>query len=154
MNAVPKPDPDRLIEAHRTYSHAIAAEVAKTLPHTVDRDDLMGAAELGLVEAARNFDPSRGVLFKTFAYYRIRGAIYDSLRKLGLLKGAPRLRFEAGANELLQEYAQSETAAPADVRSAWQELETVAETVASVYVVSLDALVQEPADSTTALRSG
>lgn len=148
MNALPKPDPERLIEAHRTYSHAIAAEMAKTLPHTVDRDDLVGAAELGLVEAARNFDPTRGVLFKTFAYYRIRGAIYDSLRKLGLMKGAPKLRFEAGANDLLQEYA-SEPAAGPDAQSTWAELQTVTDTLASVYVVSLDALVQEPADVTS-----
>ncbi|HWR50348.1 MAG TPA: sigma-70 family RNA polymerase sigma factor [Bryobacteraceae bacterium] len=145
-NALPKHDPDRLIEAHRTYSHAIAAEMAKALPHTVDRDDLIGAAELGLVEAARNFDPSRGVLFKTFAYYRIRGAIYDSLRKLGLLKNAPRLRFEAGANEVLQEYASDSPPAASDAQSAWEGLQTITETVASVYVVSLDALVQEPAD--------
>src|SRR5882724_3392753 len=89
-------NPNRLIEAYRSYSHAISAEILKKLPSSVDRDDVIGAAELGLVEAAQNFDPTRGVLFKTFAYYRIRGAIYDSLRKVGRLKGEPRVRFEAG----------------------------------------------------------
>src|SRR5215471_4000526 len=101
-------NPNRLIEAYRSYAHAISAEVLKKLPSSVDRDDVIGAAELGLVEAAQNFDPSRGVLFKTFAYYRIRGAIYDSLRKMGwFAKDAARLRFERGANELLKDYADS-----------------------------------------------
>ncbi|MGH9630030.1 MAG: sigma-70 family RNA polymerase sigma factor, partial [Bryobacteraceae bacterium] len=83
MPELPRTDPDRLIETYRSYSHAIAAEILKKLPPAVDRDDVIGAAELGLVEAVRNFDASRSVLFKTFAYYRIRGAVYDALRKMG-----------------------------------------------------------------------
>src|ERR1700732_1691603 len=100
---VPKPGADRLVETFRSYSHAIAAEVLRKYP-AIARDDIIGAAELGLVEAAQNFDPSRGVLFKTFAYYRIRGAIYDALRKMGCLKGETKLHFEAGANEYMKDY--------------------------------------------------
>src|SRR5215831_16572485 len=116
-------NPNRLIEAYRSYSHAISAEIQKRLPSSVDRDDLIGAAELGLVEAARNFDPSRGVLFKTFAYYRIRGAIYDALRRMGWLKGDALLRFEAGANEYLKDYTEASPAAPAGPAAALGELQ-------------------------------
>src|SRR5262249_49402697 len=104
--------PNRLIEAYRSYAHAISAEVLKKVPPSVDRDDVIGAAELGLVEAAQNFDPLRGVLFKTFAYYRIRGAIYDALRRMGWLKGDATLRFEAGANDYLKDYSEAGAAAP------------------------------------------
>jgi len=43
-------------------------------------DDLYAAGVTGLLEAAERFDPSRGVAFTTFAYYRIRGAVLDTKR--------------------------------------------------------------------------
>ena len=51
------------------------------LPVGIDRDNLMSAAMLGLVEAAKQFDPTQDVQFKTFAYLRIRGAVIDELRR-------------------------------------------------------------------------
>jgi RNA polymerase sigma factor for flagellar operon FliA len=139
-------NPNRLIEAYRSYSHAIAAEVLKKLPPSADRDDVIGAAELGLVEAAQNFDPSRGVLFKTFAYYRIRGAIYDALRKLGWLKGEPRLRGEAGANEYLKDYTGSAPSEPISPSNAYGELQQLTSAVLTSYMLSLDGLKSEVAD--------
>jgi RNA polymerase sigma factor FliA len=142
-------NPNRLIEAYRSYSHAISAEVLKKLPPSVDRDDVIGAAELGLVEAAQNFDPSRGVLFKTFAYYRIRGAIYDALRKMGWLKGEPKLRFEAGANEYLKDYTQAASGEAVPASTAYGELQQLTSTVLTSYMLSLDGLKYEVADHNT-----
>jgi RNA polymerase sigma factor FliA len=139
-------NPNRLIEAYRSYSHAISAEVLKKLPPSVDRDDVIGAAELGLVEAAQNFDPSRGVLFKTFAYYRIRGAIYDALRKMGWLKGEPKLRFEAGANEYLKDYTESPAGDRMSPSAAYEELHQVTSAVLTSYMLSLDGMNSEVAD--------
>lgn len=48
-----------------------------------EREDLEGAAMLGLCDAARRFDPSRCSSFRTFAYLRIRGAMYDMIRDHG-----------------------------------------------------------------------
>jgi RNA polymerase sigma factor for flagellar operon FliA len=139
-------NPNRLIEAYRSYSHAISAEIQKRLPPSVDRDDLIGAAELGLVEAARNFDPSRGVLFKTFAYYRIRGAIYDALRRMGWLKGESRLRFEAGANEFLKDYTEPGAGDAPSPAAAYGELQQLSGAVVTSYILSLDASNTEIAD--------
>jgi RNA polymerase sigma factor for flagellar operon FliA len=72
---------NKLIESHLGYAHAIAADLAGKYPPNITRSDLEGAAELGLVQAARSYDPSRAVSFATFAYYRIRGAIFDEVRK-------------------------------------------------------------------------
>jgi RNA polymerase sigma factor for flagellar operon FliA len=72
---------NELIESHIGFAHAIAAELAGKYPPNITRADLEGAAELGLVLAARNYDPSRSVSFATFAYYRVRGAIFDEVRK-------------------------------------------------------------------------
>jgi RNA polymerase sigma factor FliA len=70
-----------LVEEHLGYAHAIAAEILKKLPATVDRSDIESAAALGLVQAANAYDPSPSIPFTTFAYYRIRGAIYDDVRQ-------------------------------------------------------------------------
>jgi RNA polymerase sigma factor FliA len=141
-------NPNRLIEAYRSYSHAISAEILKKLPSSVDRDDVIGAAELGLVEAAQKFDPSRGVLFKTFAYYRIRGAIYDALRKMGWLKGEPRLRFEARANEYMKDYTEAGNGEQATPSEAAGELQQLTSAVLTSYMLSLDASNDEIADAT------
>jgi RNA polymerase sigma factor for flagellar operon FliA len=60
--------------------HAIGRLIAQ-LPPGVDIENLEAAGTLGLVEAATNFDPSRGVEFAAFASIRIRGAVLDELRR-------------------------------------------------------------------------
>jgi RNA polymerase sigma factor for flagellar operon FliA len=54
--------------------------LAKSLGRGRDTDELLSAGMLGLVQAARSFDPHRDVKFATYAYLRIRGAVIDSLR--------------------------------------------------------------------------
>ena len=51
------------------------------LPYGMDREDLVSVGNMGLIEAARQYDPSRNVKFQTYAYIRIRGAILDEIRK-------------------------------------------------------------------------
>jgi len=58
----------------------IVEKVAGNLSHGVDREDLISAGTLGLVKAARAFDPGREAEFRTYAYIRIRGAVTDELR--------------------------------------------------------------------------
>ena len=45
-------------------------------------DDFWSAGALGLIEAARRFDPSAGFTFETFVEHRVRGAMLDELRRL------------------------------------------------------------------------
>ncbi|HVI80768.1 MAG TPA: sigma-70 family RNA polymerase sigma factor [Candidatus Acidoferrum sp.] len=145
--ASPRAEVDRLIEAHVSYSHAIAGEVTRKLPPDVDKKDIQGWAELGLVEAANSFDHSRGVQFKTFAYYRIKGAIYDGLRKMGWYsKGLyHQMRFEMHANEYLQDLS-SETPPPGSPESQLQDMKGVTANLISCYMLSLETMPQEPED--------
>jgi RNA polymerase sigma factor for flagellar operon FliA len=69
-----------LIEQHLPLVKHIVFQVAVHFPRHVDRDELARAGALGLVEAARRYDPSRGVPFDRFAAQRIRGAILDAVR--------------------------------------------------------------------------
>lgn len=146
-HASARAEADKLIEAHVSYSHAIAAEVIRKLPPDLEKKDIQGWAELGLVEAANSFDPSRGVQFKTFAYYRIKGAIYDGLRKMGWYsKGMyQRLRFEMHANEYLQDLS-SEANPPGSADHELQDVKNITANLVSCYMLSLETMPQEPED--------
>lgn len=60
----------------------VAARIGERLPRHVDLQDLVQAGVIGLLEACRTFDSEKDAQFSTFAKFRIRGAILDSLRKL------------------------------------------------------------------------
>lgn len=137
----------RLIEANVAYAHALAAEVIRKLPPELERKDIQGWAELGLVEAANSFDRTRGVQFRTFAYYRIRGAIYDGLRKMGWYpKGQyQQMRFEMAANEYLKEVAwEAPRAGSAELQV--KDLREHAGNLTMCYMLSLEAMPGEPVD--------
>src|SRR5437764_1643802 len=73
-------DDAQLIEQHLPLVNHVVLQVAVHFPRYVDRDELARAGALGLVEAARRYDESRGVPFDRFAAQRIRGAILDAVR--------------------------------------------------------------------------
>jgi RNA polymerase sigma factor for flagellar operon FliA len=60
----------------------IAARIRERLPQHVDMEDLVSAGVIGLLEANRSFDNTKNAQFRTFAKFRIRGAILDSLREI------------------------------------------------------------------------
>jgi RNA polymerase sigma factor for flagellar operon FliA len=62
--------------------HYIASRIFERLPQQVELDDLVHAGVIGLLEAYRTFDHGKNAQFKTFARFRIKGAILDSLRAL------------------------------------------------------------------------
>jgi RNA polymerase sigma factor for flagellar operon FliA len=71
---------------------ALAWKIHQQLPRSVELDDLVGYGCVGLAEAARSFDESRGIKFSTFAFQRIRGAILDGLAQMSWFR---RDKFEA-----------------------------------------------------------
>ena len=60
----------------------LASRIRERMPKNVDLEDLVQAGVIGLIEACRSYDSSKDAQFSTFAKFRIRGAILDSLRKL------------------------------------------------------------------------
>jgi RNA polymerase sigma factor FliA len=72
---------EELILSNVALVRHILGRLAARLPRGIDLDNLEAAGVLGLVEAANRYEPERGISFKTFAYTRIRGAIYDELRR-------------------------------------------------------------------------
>ncbi len=58
----------------------IAKKMATRLPASVDFDDLVSAGLIGLMQALERYKPEKGFKFKTYAEFRIRGAMLDELR--------------------------------------------------------------------------
>jgi len=73
---------DDLVMRELSQVYYIASRIRDRLPQHVDLEDLVNAGVIGLLEASRSFDSSKSAQFKTFAKFRIRGAILDSLREL------------------------------------------------------------------------
>jgi RNA polymerase sigma factor for flagellar operon FliA len=107
-------DRQQLINDAQGMVYSIASRVHRSIPIRVDFDDLVAYGEVGLAEAARDFDPLRGAQFTTFAYYRIRGAMYDGLAEMTWMSRARfrRIRYQQMANEILIQ--ESNTSSPAN----------------------------------------
>ena len=73
---------DRLLLEHMPTVRYVARRVHERLPQHVEMDDLVSAGVVGLIDALKKFDHSKQVQFKSYAQFRIRGAILDSLRVL------------------------------------------------------------------------
>lgn len=71
-----------LIEEYIPLVKYLAHRISIKLPNHVEIDDLVNSGIIGLIDAIEKFDPSRGIKFKTYAEFRIRGAIFDGLRSL------------------------------------------------------------------------
>ncbi len=83
---------DRLVERHIGVVKSAAAWVAGRLPSHLRLDDLYAAGMLGFLDALEDFDPDRGVPFSSYAVPRIRGAIFDELRRLDVVPRRVRRR--------------------------------------------------------------
>lgn len=75
-----RPDPHGLVTEHLDLVQQVVARVAARFPQHVDRSELWNAGALGLVDAARRYDPTMGIPFPRYAAVRIRGAIIDATR--------------------------------------------------------------------------
>ena len=73
-------DRRQLAEEHTHLIRKVIKQIGMRLPPYVEREDLVGVAAIGLLDAAKKFDSSRGNRFSSYAEYRIRGAILDELR--------------------------------------------------------------------------
>src|SRR5690348_4711105 len=73
---------ERLILEHLPQVRLIARRIQERLPENISLDDLVSTGVVGLISAIDNFDPTHKVKLKTYAEYKIRGAILDSLRGL------------------------------------------------------------------------
>jgi RNA polymerase sigma factor for flagellar operon FliA len=73
---------ERVLLEHLPIVRFLARRIHERLPQHVDMEDLLSAGVVGLMDAFAKFDPAKKVQFRSYAQFRIRGAILDSLRTL------------------------------------------------------------------------
>lgn len=76
------PEQETILLEHLPVVRFLARRIHERLPQHVDMEDLVSAGVLGLMDAFAKFDPDKRVQFRSYAQFRIRGAIIDSLRTL------------------------------------------------------------------------
>ncbi len=123
---------------------SIARKVAGYCRPPLSFDDLVSAGTVGLIKAARDFDPSRQAQFKTYAYIRIKGAILDELRSNSMLPAMMNRQVKE-ALELSRKITEETGVAPSDEELARrlditsEQLAVLFDSARAQYFVSLDA---------------
>jgi RNA polymerase sigma factor FliA len=147
-------DRDRLVEQHLHLVHSIASKLQRRLGRTMEPGDLVGYGTQGLLEAAKKYDPKQGAAFGTFAYYRIRGAMFDGMRTMAWYSRADYARFRAEEREnaylanLADRDAAERAAQPssgaADKGKLLEDIAEILGGVAAVHIASLEAARDVP----------
>jgi RNA polymerase sigma factor for flagellar operon FliA len=125
--------------------HRIAGQVAAYLHPPLSMEDMVSAGTVGLVRAARDFDPSHRVEFQTYAYIRIKGAILDELRYWSFIPVNVNKRIRE-ARQLSQKIMQETGNVPSDDELARRldvtvdELNGIFENARAQHFVSLDGV--------------
>lgn len=81
MKAQAEPTEQDYVSEYSPLVKRIAHHLIARLPSSVLAEDLIQAGMIGLIEASRNFNPTKGASFSTYAGIRIRGAMLDEMRK-------------------------------------------------------------------------
>jgi len=128
--------------------HNIAKRVVIYLKPPLSFEDMISAGTVGLVRAARDFDPSHHVEFKTYAYIRIKGAILDEMRDWSFMPDNLRKRISM-AHQLSRKITEQTGAAPTDTELAeklgitLEELYETFENARAQHFISLDGFGED-----------
>ena len=107
-------------EAHHKLVERVVRRLQRELDLSCDVGDLRAWGHQGLLEAKQRFDAARGVRFTTFAYYRVRGAVLDGVRKQGWLKRRAYAKLKAfeAADSVGEQLADAEAQSPSTTLAA------------------------------------
>lgn len=97
-----KIDREKLINDYLPFVKAIVKEVKKRFGKNFNDEELEAYGRMGLAEAAQRYDPKFSCSFKTYAYYRVKGAILDALRTDHSLWEDSNLIYMDGVNSYLE----------------------------------------------------
>lgn len=140
------------VTRHAELVRRIAHHLAARLPPSVEVDDLIQAGMVGLIEALKQFDPTAGASFETYASIRIRGAMIDEIRKGDWVpRSVHRKVREAAEATRSIEQREGRAALPQEVARALQmpidDYMKLLEGAARGQVLSLDANIEEHGES-------
>jgi RNA polymerase sigma factor FliA len=137
------------IEQYDAFVRSIVKHTRAQLGIEGDPEDLVACAYEGLLEARQRFDASRGVQFKSFAYYRVRGAVLDGVRRMAYLPRRAYARLKAAETVDLEgepTLGANLAGAPdrvADADSAMRAIDGILGRVAAAYCTAASASGEE-----------
>jgi RNA polymerase sigma factor FliA len=138
----------QLVERHLDLARRAAAIMHPRVREYVAFEELVSLANAGLAEAANRYEPERGVLFTTFAWYRVNGAIVDGLRKTTHLPRRTWAKLVAlrAANEYLENRAERERgasqrgASPPATADALAAVQQAMSAIRTMYMTSFETM--------------
>lgn len=83
------------IEKHQPLVMSIAQQIHKRLPRFITFEDVLSYGQVGLTQASRTYQAQPGTKFSSYAYYRIKGAIYDGIARMNWTSRAEYRRYKA-----------------------------------------------------------
>jgi RNA polymerase sigma factor FliA len=136
----------KLLNKYLPLVKTVAARMAMGFPRSVELSDLVNTGVIGLVEAFKNFDATRGVKFETYAVPRIRGAILDELRALDWVPRSTRAKsreIDKAMTELENKLGRQPeiTELARFLKISEEELHLAIDDVSSTNVLSLDEVI-------------
>ncbi|MDD9941468.1 MAG: sigma-70 family RNA polymerase sigma factor [Myxococcales bacterium] len=142
MNPTVDSSDDDFVRAHERFVRGIVKQACAQLALDCDVEDLVGYGFAGLLEARKRFDATKGVPFKSFAHYRVRGAIIDGVRKMAYLPRRAYARLRAAevadrAAEGLAEQRAASRSVVADVPASLRAMDSVIGQAAAAFCASL-----------------
>jgi RNA polymerase sigma factor for flagellar operon FliA len=133
----------KLIQEYAPLVKFVAQKIAVRLPANIEIDDLMSAGVIGLMDAIDKYDPARDNKFKTYAEFRVRGAILDELRAQDWIPRSMREKakgIERSFQKLEQKLGRSvsEEEVAKDLGMELEEFQAALQQCKSVSLLSLD----------------
>jgi RNA polymerase sigma factor for flagellar operon FliA len=132
---------DQFVKEYEGFVRAIALQTRAQLGLDSAIEDLVAFGFQGLLEARQRFDASKGVAFKSFAYYRVRGAILDGVRVMARLprRAYARLRAAEALDQATEQNGQQQGAAQRapSAEGTLRSIDSILGRVAAAYTVAV-----------------
>ena len=134
---------DQFVREYEGFVRGVALQTRAQLGLDTQVEDLVAFGFQGLLEARQRFDASKGVAFKSFAYYRVRGAILDGVRAMARLprRAYARLRAAEALDDFAEQSAEGRAASPQPfaLETKLRAVDAILGRVAAAYTVAVSA---------------
>ena len=140
-----------LVEEYLPLVKTVVGRLQMSLPSHVDAEDLFSAGLVGLLDAIRHYNPKLGSTFETYARVRIRGAVFDELRRMDWVPRSIHSKARK-VQEAIKQLEQKKHRIPTDAEVAsalgisLDEYEHLLEEIRPATFVCLDAAISDDSD--------
>ncbi|MBF0297141.1 MAG: FliA/WhiG family RNA polymerase sigma factor [Oligoflexia bacterium] len=135
-----------VVKEYTPFIRFIARKFLSKIPNHIELDDLISCGVMGLIDAIKKYDPERKNKFKTYAEFRIRGAILDELRNLDFVPRSIRDKFKL-IEKIKKELEKNLGRIPSEREMAdtlainLEEYQMILDSIKTVHMVNIDDII-------------